>query len=537
MMTRHPLYKENIKSWQKFRATYAGGKDFVERYVIQRPREDDEEFDIRLRLSHCPAHAKSVLNEVKNSIFTRLSQGVSRVDGSDSYNKAIKGQEGGVDRKHSTMTRFIGSSLLPELLSIGKVGVWVDSKDNKPFFTVYHAENILSWVEDVENPGHFERILLRNSSFNSDEHGFPDGVVETFRIIVKMEGGVKITEVDDDNNILKEAFLEVDSIPFAIAELSESLLTDVADFQISLANLDSSDISYCWFSNIPIYTEQTATNDIFGNIQDEPVPTDTDKDQIIPTLHQSLVVDKKGRQRTLGATEGIAYHKGTDRPGFISPPSDPLMISMKKQETMRDDIRTLINLSLKTLTSSSAESKQMDSRGLEAGLSAIGLELQALENRLAELWAMFEQSSRAIINYPDEYELKNDEARLEYAEGLIKMKENFPSPMAKIAFLNQAAEVLFAGKIGVDKITQIIDEIATSNGCTGNPDAISKDLESGLVSVKTASALRGYAPEEHKQAQKDKAKRIAMSINAQRGSEDFKDAKLRGESNDADSDL
>ena len=117
------------------------------------------------------------------------------------------------------------------------------------------------------------------------------------------------------------------------------------------------------------------------------------------------------------------------------------------------------------------------------------------------------------------------------------MKENFPSQKAKTHFLLQAAHVLLSGNVSVEELDAIKGEITDARGCTGNPDAIAKDLDSGLVSVETASKLRGYAEGEAEQAQKDKAERMAMAQTAQRGDEDFLGAKDRGDSNDADADL
>ena len=60
-----------------------------------------------------------------NSIFIRLSD-VNRIDGPDSYQQAIVDHEVGVDLSGNTMTSCMGRYVLPELLSMAKVGGYMD---------------------------------------------------------------------------------------------------------------------------------------------------------------------------------------------------------------------------------------------------------------------------------------------------------------------------------------------------------------------------------------------------------------------------
>ena len=45
-------------------------------------------------------------------------------------------------------------------------------------------------------------------------------------------------------------------IPFILLDIGESLMKDVANHQIALLNLGSSDVSYALKANYPFYTEQ-----------------------------------------------------------------------------------------------------------------------------------------------------------------------------------------------------------------------------------------------------------------------------------------
>src|SRR5690606_23205445 len=97
----------------------------------------------------------------------------------------------------------------------------------------------------------------------------------------------------------------------------------------------------------------------------------------------------------VGVVHGRRYGKGLDRPGFIHPSSEPIKASMAKQDALKNDIRTLINLSLSNIKPkmASAESKSLDERGLEAGLSNIGLVLEHCERKIAHYWSLYEGST------------------------------------------------------------------------------------------------------------------------------------------------
>ena len=76
---------------------------------------------------------------------------------------------------------------------------------------------------------------------------------------------------------------------------------------------------------------------------------------------------------------------------------------MEKSQEIKDDIRALINLSLSNVKprAASAESKVADERGLESGLSAIGLELEAGENAILDIWSLYEEvPNKGKVTYP-----------------------------------------------------------------------------------------------------------------------------------------
>src|SRR5204863_8307623 len=161
----HPFYEEKYKDWTKWRLTYEGGQRFINTY-LQRfsTRENADIFNKRKNLTYNPAFAKQAVEEVKNSIFQRIID-VNRNGGSQEYQDAIAGIDGGIDMLGSSMPSFIGNKILPELLSMSRVGVFVDMPEvngqslistigKKPYIYSYCAEDIRSWTIDDSNTDH-----------------------------------------------------------------------------------------------------------------------------------------------------------------------------------------------------------------------------------------------------------------------------------------------------------------------------------------------------------------------------------------------
>jgi len=64
------------------------------------------------------------------------------------------------------------------------------------------------------------------------------------------------TPVDQYGEPAGPTELELTRIPFVLLDINGSLIKDVAQHQIALLNLGSSDVSYALRSNFPFYVEQ-----------------------------------------------------------------------------------------------------------------------------------------------------------------------------------------------------------------------------------------------------------------------------------------
>lgn len=520
---RHPRYLSNAADWEKYRLTFKGGPEYRDKYLkMLSQRESLRDFAVRKEMTPIPAFAKSAIKEIRNSIYQRMRD-IQRSNGTESYARAIVGQQGGVDNQGTTMNSFLGKECLDDLLVMGRVGVYVDAPlidetptkaavaGKHPYLYVYQVENILAWtMSDPSNPQLIDTLLLRDTvELNDDATGFPKSETKRYRHYELVDGRVRV-QFYDENGLPIDQFgqesgpqiLDLPRIPFVIFDIGESLLTDVAEHQIALLNLGSTDINYGWRSNFPFMVEQRDSNGPshlkFGDKEDS-----SDGGNAEPII--------------VGSMHGRSYPKGADAPSFISPPTDPLKVSLELQTKLEHDIRKLVHLAVQTLaTRASAESKSMDNQGLEAGLSFIGETLEKGEREIAYHWAAYEKSStQPVINYPSTYSLKTDEERVAEAEELGKFVSKLPSRTAKLELGKCMVDSLLGGKISPDTIAKIHQEIDAAEYTTSDIDTIAKAKELGLVGDRVASLAIGFKETEYLQAEKDHEKRVRRIAQSQ----------------------
>lgn len=539
---RHPIYTHDELYWNEWRTCYEGGPCYVSDNLKKfSERETDADFVNRKFFTPIPTYAKSAVNDIRNSIFQRLSDVVRR-DGSTAYMRAVAGEDGGVDNKGSSAQSFFGIEVLTELLVMGRVGVYVDMPrlsglsladvgNARPYMYKYAVEDILSWsVQKPGQPGAFSAVLLRDTGINYNQEwsygGLPDSEFTQYRYmwINKGTGKVNMILYDEDglafdldgtplitNDVIE---LDLDRIPFVMPCIGGSLLKDVYKHQTALLNLGSSDVAYALKANFPFYTEQTDMRNVGSHLK----MAVSDEGSTVTSENT-----KPGNEVRVGVVQGRAYPKDTERPGFIHPSSEPLLASIKLQEKLEDDIRKLINLEVQNKVGnrvSSAEAMKMSDQGLEAGLSFIGLVMENTERQVAQMWAAYEDrdpSKRqiAIVKYPDRYSLKDDKDRIDEATALSELMYSVPGQTVKRELAKCIVTVLFSGKLNTDMMSNIFSEIDDSDYTTSDPETIIRAHEAGLVGDETASKAIGFSDEEYEQAQKDRVRRATEILEAQ----------------------
>lgn len=514
----HPVYEQSLKDWALWRDVYQGGTDFINKYLRQfSTREDAGDYAKRKEISYNPAFAKSAVNEIKNAIFQRLVD-ISRHGGSEAYQRAIRGQDRGVDLLGSTMNAFLGRKALPELLTMARVGVFVDMPqlsgitvaDNlgkRPYLYIYKAEDIRTWrFDEYSSQNEFSNLLLRDYILQYDEdYGLPIGESVRFRHMW-VEGEKVHCEFfgeDGTSEVAEPVVLDIDRIPFVVLELSDSLLSEVSRYQVALLNMASSDLNYILQSNFPFYTEQFEPRATSEHVR--PVGSG---DQVA-TAEQAGT--GKSQEVKVGVSRGRRYPKGLERPGFIAPPAEPLKASMEKQEQMKAEIRQLVHLSVANLQprDASAESKGMDNQGLESGLSYIGLELEYAERKIADYWAMYERSVPATVSYPEKYSLRSEADRRDEAKELTELLARLPSETARKEVCKRIIEVMLGNKVSNEQLDKIRREIDTAHGLTTEVDILAKHVEIGILDLELAAKLCGYPEGTVEKAKKDHTDRLS----------------------------
>ena len=512
MISAHPEYATS--EWSKYRYIKDGGDAFIEEFLVKfSSRESNDDFRDRKAITPIPGFANAALTDIRNSIYQRMCD-ITRKGGSKSFHDTVAGLRNGIDLKGATMNYFIGREVLPELLFMGKVGVYVDmpvigmetkqeAENKHAYVYIYTAEDIINWVYETTLNGNvsFSRLLLRETYNEYDELGLPKEVKTRYRLMIKEgDNDVVVKYLDEEGKEYAEDILYgIKEIRFVLFELDRPLTKDVANHQIALLNLESSDISYTLKANLVFYTEQYSGKFASQHLKDNPD-------------------DNEGDEVEIGSIQGRRYAKGMDRPAFIHPSSEPLIASMAKQDKLKEDIRSLINLALSSVRPkfASAEAKQFDERGLESGLSFLGLVLERGEQQIANYFHQYENDTEVTtINYPERYGLKTDLQRMEEAKRLDDLTSVVPSKLYQKEVSKEIIRILLGSKVSVEALDAMIQEVEDAKYMTSDPETIHLDVEKGIVSLETAAQARGYDDDEPKKAEKDHAKRLKRIEDAQ----------------------
>lgn len=531
---RHPLYSSYSDNWILWRDAYNGGDTFIRSYLEKYSRrESEDDFAKRKKISYLPSFAKTAINEIKDSIFQRMTD-ISRINGPASYRDAVAGNSGGVDNEGTDMNTFIGQVVLPELLVMRRVGVYVDmdaavgenlaeqiASQRHPYIYAYKVEDILDWrYRNTSTAREFSMVVLRDYVNEIDEATdlHTGEIIEQCRHIwIGTDGFVHVQFYDADGSpVNKEKTLPLKHIPFDVAEISNSLMEDIARHQIALLNLASSDLLYALHSNFPFYVEQGDNLNFPSHLKQEGTASteSTQKKEI-----------------DLSPSGGRIYPKNTDQPAFIHPSPEPLQVSMQKQEAIKTEIRQLVKLAVSNLQPkmASAESKGMDSRGLEAGLSYIGLELQRLERLIATRWAAYENTEPAEVNYPEKYMLKTDDERWAEAKELSARIGDSPSLSYRKEICKRIARIMLWGKVSLERLQKIEDEIEASKVILPNDvNYLLTVLQNGVLSTEGAAAAGAIPESEPKKAASEHAERLKRIQEAQAPKEALTNPAARG---------
>lgn len=534
---RHPYWYLMDAKWRKWRLAYCGGDEFGDAYIKKFSQiEDGHDYINRKAVTPSPSFAKSAINEVKNSIFQRMAD-VTRRGGTKSYQEAVQGKNNGVDLHGKTMNQYIGTEVIPELLTMARVGIFVDmppvqgptladQQGMRPYIYTYKTEDICSWSWRKDKVNEFQSVLLRDYVDDcSEQFNLPMGTWSRWRYIYisPEDGKVHVRCYDDDchqvtldgdKDEMAEYILDINFIPLVILEITDSLMADIANHQVALVNLESSDIAYALKSNVPVYVEQANMIEMLPGLRGpgpngEAAGTEGTSEEAATSKDKSIKIGHFGGRR---------YGHGLNQPAFIHPSPEPLLASMQKQKNLKDDIRQLINLALSNIKPkmASAESKAIDERGLEAGLSAVGLVLEHAENKITTYWSAYERSKEiATVSYPKNYSLQTEEDRRKEVESLEELRDSLPSVTFQKAVSKRMADVLLGGKESVEVLDKIKKEIDAAETITASIERVIELVNAGICSKELAAKIFGFPEGTVLKADEEHANRAAAIAKAQ----------------------
>jgi hypothetical protein len=538
---RHPDYQIKADEWIKWRDTMTTGNSYINKYLQKYSiRESQPEFEERKKFAPVPAFAKSCLIEIRNSIFKQLGC-VERRGGSEDFQACMNGENFGVDLHGNSMNQFIGIEVLLELLAMARIGVYTDMPElegsslaaqagKRPYYYFYKTEDILSWTFRPDKPDEYSNLILRDYTEKTDGiFGLPCGTVERIRHMWLEDGVVKaewwVQELVDPNStpineeqkyryirqdfkgreISEPVVLEIPAIPFVVGEISDSLLADVANYQIALMNLNSSDIAFLSKAGYALYTEQKDFRDSSNYLKTGKPGADG-----TAAAANSSPADSEIK---VGASAGRYYGPDMERPGFIHPSSEPIEASMAKQGSIKEDIRSIMNLSLSNVKSKMASqgSKELDNQGLDSGLAAIGLVLERMERKCAMYWQMYEgKTQKVVINYPENYSKASDEDKRANVKAWTDIRNRIPSPIFARWADKRIVKELLGESLSSTELKEIYDELDAAEITLSDPEIIIQFVEAGMLDKVRAGKPFGIPKQAVEDASKEHEERLKL---------------------------
>jgi hypothetical protein len=526
IISRHPSY--DVVNLEHYRRTYACGQTFLDAYLKPYHNEKAAAFTDRKNLSYVPSYAREAVEEFSRAICQR-SGDIKRLKGSPLYLDQCAGLRGGVDRQDAAMSTFFSQHVVSELMAMGSVGVYIENDlfnnvtladtTSLPYLIPYAAENILNWRYGPD--GRLQTVLLRYQHVALDAFGLPKDPVWYYRYMTRdavpipdtriIEYGVHVLDITDQGEEHAKYWLALPELPFVRVTLPFSLLHHTWKHQVALTNLASANFFYAFSANFPLYTQQYSPTDISRHLHQ--VEVDSENKVAAGTGEDNI------RRISVGPMTGVEYPQGADRPSWIAPPTEPFEASMKKEAQIKDEIHDLTAMALAKLPQmvNSAEAQTKNREDLESGLAVVGMALNGAETGISRIWHHYKGADVAPteIYYPERYELRSNHERRAEALELDKLASKVPSKTYRQLISKQIADVLLGGRSQAEHMALVHKEIDTAEVPTSDPEILAADIESGLVSVATASKARGYGANEVEQAKIDHAERLARIQQAQ----------------------
>lgn len=495
--------RNDSNNWFKWRLCLEGGRRFRDRYLhMFSNREAQQDFENRKAITPTEPHAKHAIYELRDMIAQHLHE-VLRT-GSTGYMAFTKN----ADCQGNSLNAILSKTLIVELMAMGRMCVIVDRDDsaittkadelaNMPYICCIPIENVQS--RKYDRNGRLIKLLVTRSVMTYDAvFQLETGIEERQYLYEVNPGGwidVTINPTIDlqPNQNTKKFKLDLDEIPFVEAVLSDSLMRDIAEYQIALLNIVSCDTYFACTANFPFYVEQR-------------------KGGGIPVVDPTTGKEAEIEDTTAGPSYGRYY--GQEKPGFINPSPEPLKVSMELRSDLRVQIRQILQLTLNRVkpTRASGESKSADMSEKETGISAIAIELECFETKLQDVINDFlGDDDQGTVEYPDAYKSPSIDDLDTEVKLLIDTAKTTTNKDLRKQCLIRVGELLFGiGSDVVEKLKASTEEVPFIE-----PADIATYKEAGIIDNITSTVLAGFTEEVANKAQADHVERLKAIAIAQ----------------------
>jgi len=390
------------------------------------------------------------------------------------------------------MNSYLSKYLLPEILVMRRVGVLVDAprvigetaadvpENFRPYLNYYPVEYIERAIPaPLDSPSDWAAVRVKDIKRDYDVEAGEVTETNSWRhYYLDPNRGNKVTiRYFNENDEESEApvLTNLESIPFVVFDILESLIKDVCSYQIAHLNLISADTSYAIDANYPFMVRQR------GN-----------------TIPAHLLGEDDSAD--IGTQKGLWYDRGLNAPAFISPPVEPMRTSLELRKGFREEVHEIVTGALMALGEDGT---------MESGLAFIGQCLEDGEARLWDHWTAYEQSNPARrevpqIIYPEDWSLKTEEQRILETKEYIDLMNKLPGQTGKKTAAKIAYDRWLRGRVPQSDLDKIKAEIDAAPYSISDPNIVIQAKKEGIFSTETSALALGANEDEAEKAKKDK---------------------------------
>jgi len=456
----HPLYEENLDSWDLYKASVMGGDNFINNENLFTHRlEDSTDYDERLSRAYFLNFCELIPNMINNFIF---KENIERPPLTD-----LEAFRKDVDRKGNSMDDFMKKAGFYSKV-YGSVHIFIDlpaptkavktAMDQKkeniyPYASLIYPQQLIDWSLDID--GRFNWIVMKYDHYNDLDPTKEREEFTHYKVITKEKWWI------EDEDGAKAKF--EDGRPSAGVNPIPGRVPIVTLYHKDTDNLI---VGSSLLKDI-LYINRAILN--WCSCLDEQIERQTFSQLIVPDDGSLAEESETGGDplHRIGTSSVWTFNANASHPpAFISPNVENIqtiwrIIVDHTKEIFR--IAGLIGSSEDMYTSSSGKSAQMGFIGVNSTLSDAAKSLQKAENAMSELaLAMLNKNIEELdlVKYPDTFDLRDVSTEI---DAYFKILERNVSPaLNKQIMKDMAKKAVPLAPIAIRE--EIVSEIDSGDG-------------------------------------------------------------------------